>query len=418
MVVSSVLIKNIGELVTLSPLAEQQRFTQLQASDLDCHRNAWLCCRAGKVHSFASGPIPEALLSDPSLPQVDAEENLILPGFVDSHTHPVFCGNRSAEFRMRLDGMSYQEIAQKGGGIMATVRSSRNASDEQLMDQTLKHLKNFLSYGVCTVEAKSGYGLSPEEELRHLKILKEVRTKTKQSIKVSCLALHAIPEEYNSTASYVSAICRELLPDVAKEHLADYVDAFIENGYFSSNECEPYFKKARELGLGIRIHADEFSDANAAKTAAKWQAASADHLQFASSEGLNEMSKSGVVACILPGTSLYTAIPFTSGRRLADAGCAVAIASDFNPGSCKLDNLPMLAILAGLHSKLTSWEVLAGISIVPAFSLGLSKRKGALAEGFDADFSIQQLKTLDDWFADFGRTKPKEVWLSGMRQDL
>ncbi|MFK7824103.1 MAG: imidazolonepropionase [Oligoflexales bacterium] len=415
---SSVLVRNIGELVTLKPVAERQRFHHLQDTDLGCYHNAWLYCQNGKVLSFGSNSIPDTILADASLTQVDAEKSLVLPGFVDSHTHPVFFGTRSSEFRMRLDGKSYQEIAQNGGGIMATVKASRAASDEQLLENTLAHFKSFLSYGVCTVEAKSGYGLTPKEEIRHLRILNRARQKTKQSIKTSCLALHAIPEEYESTTDYVSGICQQLLPKVAKEKLADYVDAFIEQGYFSSSECEPYFKKAKELGLGIRIHADEFSDAHAAKTAARWQAASADHLQFASEEGMAEMSKKGVVACILPGTSLYTAIPFTSGRKLADLGCAVAIASDFNPGSCNLDNLPMLAILGGLHGKLHSWEVLAGITIVPAFSLGLSTQKGSLAKGFDADFSIQECENLDEWFADFGKTKPKEVWLGGFKQKI
>lgn len=414
----SLLITNIGELISLRPLAEEQRVTQLTASDLDSIKDAWLYCEDGKVHSFGSNPIPSSLLvTAPSL-QIDANARLLLPGFVDSHTHPVFYGSRSSEFRMRLDGISYQEIAQKGGGIMATVKATQAASDQQLLAKTLEHLNQFLAHGVCTVEAKSGYGLNVGEEIRHLEILQEASKQTKQTLKITCLALHAVPSEFPSASAYVANVCDKLLPIVARNQLAEYVDAFIEQGYFSQADCEPYFKKAKELGLSIRVHADEFSDALGAHTAAKWGAASADHLQFASDQGIAEMCKQGVIACILPGTSLYTAIPFTSGRRLADAGCGVAIASDFNPGSCKLENLPMLAILAGLHGKLRSWEVIAGITMVPALSLGLSKRKGALAKGYDADFSIQQVSSLDEWFADFGRTKPKEVWIGGVKQLL
>ena len=412
----SVLVNNIGELITLEPLAKEQRASRVKQSDLASTRDAWIFFDEGKVHSSGAGPAPRKFLADPAIQQVDAQQKLVTPGFIDSHTHPIFFGNRSHEFKMRLDGMSYQEIAQQGGGIMATVKATREASDEQLLTQTLKHLKKFLEYGVSTVEAKSGYGLTPSEEIRHLRILKQAASKTKQKLKLTCLALHAIPKEYPSASEYIAAVCEELLPAVAKEQLADYVDAFIENGYFSSNDCVPYFNKAKELGLKIRLHADEFSDALAAQTAADWSAASADHLQFASKEGLSAMSKQGVVACILPGTSLYTAIPFTSGRRLADAGCAVSIATDFNPGSCNLSNLPMLAILAGLHGKLYSWEVIAGITFVPAYSLSLSLQKGALAKGFDADFCIHDFNGLDEWLADFGKTKPKEVWLGGVRQ--
>ncbi|NRA45968.1 MAG: imidazolonepropionase [Oligoflexales bacterium] len=411
----SFLLKNIGELVSLSPLAEEQRFIHLREDDLGSIKDAWLYCEDGKVVDFGQSPPPESLLNSSSTHQIDAKQGLVLPGFVDSHTHPIFFGNRSNEFKMRLDGVSYQEIAERGGGIMATVRASREASDEQLLAETLKHFKQFLAHGVTTVEAKSGYGLSPDEEIRHLRVLKKAAVQTDQEVKITCLALHAIPKEYASASTYVSAVCEHLLPIVAQDSLADYVDAFIESGYFSAEDCKPYFKKASELGLGIRVHADEFTDASAAEAAADWKAASADHLQFVSETGLKAMSKKGVVACILPGTSLYTAIPFTSGRRLADADCAVAIASDFNPGSCNLENLPMLAILAGLHGKLKSWEVIAGITLVPALSLGLSKQKRALAKSYDADFCIHDFTSLDEWFADFGRKKPREVWLRGVK---
>jgi imidazolonepropionase len=403
------IIENIGDLVTLHPLVTENRNRNIKNEDLGRYSNAWLKITGGKISDFGTGKIPDKYEADKS---ISAEGGLVMPGMVDSHTHPIFGGNRAAEFSQRLDGVSYKEIADAGGGIQASVQGSRNASDDELLENLTLRLKRFCSRGITTVEVKSGYGLSVEEELRHLKILNLAKSKCPQTMSVTCLALHAASPEHKSLDSYVDQVVSELLPEVANENLADWVDAFIEDGYFTVKSVEPYARKAKELGMGIRIHADEFTDAGAASAAAEWGAASADHLQFASEESIKKMAGNDVVACVLPGTSLYTAIPYTNARQFLDAGCAVSIASDFNPGSCYIDNLSMLTTLAGLHCGFRPAEAIAAVTWTAATSLNL-KNKGALAKGSDADFLIyRDLKTADEWLYDFGRALP-DVFIAG-----
>jgi imidazolonepropionase len=205
----------------------------------------------------------------------------------------------------------------------------------------------------------------------------------------------------------------ELLPRVHHEQLADAVDAFVEEGYFSPQDCEGFMEKARGLGLAIRVHADEFSNSKAAAAAARWGAKSADHLQCADEAGLRAMAEAGVVATILPGTSLYTGLPFVDARKLFAAGCAVAIASDFNPGSCFIANLPLIASCAAVQCKITPWQLIAALTLVPAFSLGLSRNKGALAAGYDGDFFVHPAAHLEGWCADMGQTPATWVWNKG-----
>ena len=407
-------IKNIGELVTLRPLAETHKLTHIEKKDLGIYRQAWLLIDdGGQVSSMGEGTPPFAV--SPSSHRIqDARGGLVLPGFVDSHTHLIWAGSRASEMERRIAGESYQDIAKSGGGIRSTVAATRAASDAALLDLCLARTKRSLSLGVTTLEAKSGYGLSLPEELRLLRTLKRLQSMVPQTLYTTCLALHASSPEHRTLEDWVNQCTSELLPVVAQEKLADGVDAFIDQGYYSTDNVESYVQKAHDLGLDIRLHADEFSDAGAAHAAARWQAKSADHLQFASRDAALAMAKAGVTATVLPGTSLYTKLPFTSGRVFADAGVPVAIATDFNPGSCMIDNLAMLATVACIHSGLTPAEAVAGITLVPAHSLGFGSQKGALAPGYDGDFVIYDgVATLADWIADFGRTPPHGVWIKG-----
>jgi imidazolonepropionase len=316
---------------------------------------------------------------------------------------------------MRMNGASYQEIAEAGGGIKSTMTATRAASDEHLEQSTLLNLKTLLSYGVTTVECKTGYGLNPKEELRLLRILHGCKARVPQNLYVTCLALHAKSPEYSTFKAYADACQKELLPAIRKEGLADAVDAFIEKGYFSIDDVRDFFAAAKKLGLAVRLHADEFSDAGGGEYAAEIGAVTADHLQFASDRSVQLMASNGVIATLLPGSSLYTKIPFTDGSRLIHAGVAVAVASDFNPGSCVLNNLSMIATTAAIHCKVPPAAVLAGVTYVPAVSLGLKDKKGALADGFDADFTLWSHKSFAEWLADFGREKPRMVYIRGQQ---
>jgi imidazolonepropionase len=403
------LIYNISELVTMNPLASSKRFNHITYDDLGMIKNAWILIDEDKVANFGTSKIPD--LKDCHL--VDAKRGIVFPGLIDSHTHPVFAGSRAHEFALKLDGKTYQEIAQLGGGIRHTVLKTRSATITDLAESTKANFKRMLHYGVTTIEAKSGYGLSVESELNQLRAIKLASTQTKQRIVSTCLALHAIPDEFKDESSYIEEMTLHLLPKLIEENLATYVDAFIENGYFTAQGAKVWLEAAKKMKLGLRIHADEFSDSGASELAAELNADSADHLQWASREGIAKMAKAGVVATLLPGTSLYSGIPFTSGRPFSDSGCPVAIATDFNPGSSQFDNLPFIASMAGVHCKLRAPEVFAGITWVAAKSLNLHHKVGALAVGYQADLVLHRCPSLQDWLADMGRTLPEKIIIAG-----
>lgn len=412
MIQSSFIIKNLIEAVTLEPLATAGRFTNISPSDLGRVKDAWIAVQNGIIAAVGTGEIPAPYRT---LTVVDGTGCVALPGLVDAHTHPVFAGLRSDEFCMRLDGATYQEIAAKGGGIQSSVRNSARATDDQLEALVRKHMQMFAENGVTTIEMKSGYGLTVDEELRHLRIIKKISRDAAQTLSPTCLALHAVPKDQPSAKAWAELCAKKLLPVVKSENLADAVDAFIEKGYFSVEDCEPYLNKAQELGLSIRLHADEFSDAQAAACAARYKALSADHMQFASEEGIKAMAKAGVVALLLPGTSLYTSIPYTDSRPIKAAGCPVGLATDFNPGSCPVDNLRLVLTMGALHCKLSMAEAVAAVTWVPARSLRLESRKGALTMGRDADILLMPLGSCEEFVADLGRTKPRAVFARGSR---
>ena len=408
---NNILVHNIGELVTLSPLAEVKKTTHVRLEDLGCLENSWLAVQNGQVLDFGIGEPPSDF---EKFQKVDAGGKLVLPGLVDCHTHPIFGGNRSDEFSQRLDGKSYQEIAAAGGGIKSTIQHTRATENHELSRRTRNQLDRFASYGVTTVECKSGYGQSATEELRMLRILKDVKASSPLTLTTTYLALHARPSEFPTNQEFSSEMIT-ILQKVKEEGLADWVDGFVEKGYFEPEDCEEFFTKASQLGLGIRIHADEFADSGAASAAAQWGAASADHLEKASDAGIKAMSSKGVVAVLLPGTSVYSKIDYADARPFVESGCAVALATDYNPGSCQIDNLPLIATLGALHCNMTTAQAIAGVTFVAAKALGLENRKGSLAKGYDGDFLIHELESKEQWIADFGRHLPSQVFVRGQK---
>lgn len=409
---SACVIKNIGELVTNQPLAEGIFQEPSSLESLGAIKGAWLAFEDGKIKAYGKGSPPAKW---EGVESIDANGGLVLPGLVDCHTHPIFGGDRAAEFSRRLSGESYQSIAEKGGGILYSIKATRDASNESLERSTKQNLEQFLLRGVTTVEAKTGYGQTPAEELRMLKILQKLNSEIAQTLSITCMGLHAVPSEYPSTKAFVKDMTENLLPKIAESKLADYVDAFVEDGYFTVEQVEPYMQKAMDLGIKRRIHADEFKESQAASAAGKWKCLSADHLQQSSVQGQKEMAAAGTIAVVLPGTSLYTAIPFTNASQLVASGCLVAIASDFNPGSCYINNLPMIASSAALHCKLNVSQTIAGVTYIAAKALELEKKKGALAVGYDADFIIYQLPSKEHWLSNFGQTDPKMVYIGGKK---
>ena len=330
--------------------------------------------------------------------EVDADGALITPGFVDSHTHPVFSGNRVNEFAMRVAGKSYEEIASAAGGILSSIQGVRNASEDQLFEECLERIDYFLVHGTTTIEAKSGYGLTIEDEIKSLRVIKRLNENSRLDIIPTFMGAHAIPPEYkDNPTGYINLICEEMIPAVAEEELAKYCDVFCEKGYFSLEDSRRILETAMSYNLKPRIHADEFIDSGAAELAAELKAVSADHLMAVSENGIQALADNGVIATLLPGTTLFLGKGnYANGRKLIDSGCEVALATDFNPGSCTLQSMPVIISLANLYCGLTIEEAFKGATWNGAKAIDRSNKIGSVCEGYEADLLFWEMDSIDE----------------------
>lgn len=396
------LIRNIGTLIVSA------------GETPDVRRRTWIQGDGPRIVALGDGPHDEPKVEGEVF---DAHGGMVLPGFVDMHTHPIFAGSRAEEFVAKAGGMTYQEIAARGGGIQVNVAATRRASDAELLTGAQENIRRMTRWGTTSLEAKTGYGLGVEEELRLCRILARLAASSPQTISITCLALHDRSPDFASLDEYVDAVIARVVPSLGGIPGVEAVDAFVEQGYFDVDQARRFFAAARSLGLRAVVHADEFSDAGGACLAAEVSARSADHLQFASEAGLRAMAEAGVVGVLLPGTSLYSRIPYVDGGKLRRAGCAMAVATDFNPGSSRIVSLPLAASLSVRYSGLTVMEALAGVTRVPARALGLAQGQGTVALGGVADLvCYQSMQSVEDWIADFGQTLPSQVWLRGEMQ--
>jgi len=313
-----------------------------------------------------------------------------LPGFVDSHTHPVFGGTRAGEYDLRSQGKSYQEIATAGGGIHASVRQLRAASADQLADRAERYFRQFLEHGTTTIEAKSGYGLSLEEEIKSLQVLASLRGRSRLEIVPTFLGAHDVPDEYrHARGDYIRRIIDEMIPRVAQEGLAHFCDVFCDSGYFTVEESRAILQAAKQAGLGIRIHADQLTRSGGAMLAAELGAISADHLEWIDDSDIEALRKSGTVATLVPGATFNLGLTrYPPARKLIEAGVPVALATDFNPGSCYTLNMQLILSIACSHMRMTPAEAVTAATINAAFSLGLSERLGSLVEDKQADITL------------------------------
>ena len=320
---------------------------------------------------------------------VDATGKTLLPGLVDAHTHPVWVGNRGEEIGRRLAGESYSAIAGSGGGILATVRATRAAPDEDLTAAARHRLRMMLAHGTTTVEAKSGYGLTADDELRSLRILRDLDGPDLPRIVPTLLAAHEVPPEFRDRREeWVRIVSDELVPAVAREKLARFCDVFCEEGVFTVEESRHVLEAARRAGLGLRIHADELAPSGGTLLAAELGAASADHLLFAGDAGIAALARSGTVAVILPGTAWWMRSRRAPARAMISAGVPVAVASDANPGTCYTESLAAVAAHACLDSGLSVEETLTGMTLNAAASLGLAHEVGSVEAGKSADVLV------------------------------
>jgi len=348
---------------------------------------------------------------------IDAEGKVIMPGFVDSHTHTVFAGNRSNEFAQRLQGVSYQQIAASGGGILTTVNGVRNASQEQIVANAYMLLQSAISYGTTTMEIKSGYGLSFEAEMKLLYSIREVSTMSPMNIVPTFMGAHDFPEEFKHNHSgYVSLVCEEMIPAVSEQNLATFCDVFTDKGYYTLEETETILSKGLEYGLLPKMHADELATVHATELACEIGAFSADHLLHVSQKGVEALSQSKrTVATLLPGTAYTLRLPYAPARTLIDNGAMVALATDCNPGSCFTENMQTILSLACMNMKMSIEESIVASTLHGAKALGLERSKGSLEIGKDADFLILQTTNYADIVYHFGTNLVEQTWIGGKK---
>ncbi len=345
---------------------------------------------------------------------LDASHQTVLPGFVDPHTHLPFLGDRSAELVMRLQGKTYMDIGRAGGGILSTMRAVRSASKDALLEAARGTAAQFLSHGVTTLEAKSGYGLSVESEIKQLEVLRELGASGPQTVIPTCLGAHFVPPEFkDDPGAYVDLICDQLLPEVARRGFARFCDVFCEDGAFTVEQSRRILLKGKELGLLPRIHADEIEDTGGAALAAEVGAVSADHLMAVSDAGIEAMARAGVCATLLPGTSFYLRKGYAPARKFVEAGCPVALSTDCNPGSSYSTNLLHIATLGVFGLGLMPEEALWAVTLNAAYALREHGRVGSLAVGKRADLCVWDVPSPLHLFYPYGENPLRAVLCGG-----
>jgi len=396
--------KLTGPFTQILPLTGLPLKGPLKDSQLQIIKNAWVLSNNDRIITIGT---LERLRKDHPSAQITEiiGDRVLLPGFIDCHTHICFAGNRANDYALRSSGKSYTDIAKAGGGIWDTVTSTRAASEATLVELLVKRADRHLSEGVSIIEVKSGYGLSVEQELKQLRAIKEASYKTKATLVPTCLAAHMLPKDFEGTRSeYLDDVLKNLLPIVKKENLATRVDIFVEDGAFKPETAMNFLQKAKEMGFAVTVHADQFTTGGS-ELAAEVGAVSADHLEATKDRDIKLLAKSETVAVALPGASLGLGMQYAPARKLLNAGACLAIASDWNPGSAPMGDLLMQAAVLGAAEKLSTAEVFAGLTFRAAQALRLTNR-GTLATGTPADFHMYPTNDYREILYNQGRLRP------------
>ena len=402
------LIKNIGCLQT--PTGSYSHKGSKQGQNIKLI-NAAIAVEDGIIKEITDGgKLPEGDFDQ----VIDAEGKLVTPGLVDGHTHLVFGGYRQNEIPLKLAGAGYLDILRAGGGILDTVRKTREATFEELYEKSAAFLDEMLGFGITTCEAKSGYGLDMENEIKMLEVIKKLGEEHVADVVPTFMGAHAIPPEYEGRGDeYIDMMCEEVLPEIRKRGLAEFCDVFCEDSVFDSAQSKKYLEAARNQGFELKIHADEIEDIGGSKLAGELEAVSAEHLIAAGEEGMDSMAEGGTTAMLLPATSFYLGKTFAPARTMIEKGIPVCIASDFNPGSCPSLNLQLAINLGYLRYKMTPEEILTAVTINPACAINRGDLVGTLEEGKQADIVIWNAPDMEMLCYRFGSNLAQTVIKKG-----
>ncbi|HEV8643143.1 MAG TPA: imidazolonepropionase [Methylomirabilota bacterium] len=385
MVTADLVIGNIGQLVTGEPSLGEGPLGVVEGAAVAAFdgRIVWVGREADLDVHVAAGP------ARPRMDRIDARGAVALPGFVDSHTHLIFAGSREQEYALRARGASYQEIAAAGGGILSTVVATRAASLDELINLAMPRLRAALAHGTTTMEIKSGYGLATADEIKMLECARRLEELQPVEIHPTFCGAHEVPPAYRGRSdAYVDLVIDEMLPAVAERKLARYIDVFCEEGVFSVDQARRILESGARWGLRAKFHADEFVTLGGAELAAEVRALSADHLLRARVEGVAKMKEAGVTATLLPGTAFFLGLPYAPARRFLESGVRMALASDFNPGTCMGLNLQLVMTMAVSQMKMSPEEALLGVTLHGAWAMGLESEVGSLTPGKQCDLLL------------------------------
>jgi imidazolonepropionase len=381
----AILITNIKELLQVRE-SGITKVSGRKMAELPLLQNAWLLIKDDLIADFGT------MENCPDLPNaeiIDASGKTVLPAWCDSHTHIVYAGNRVQEFVDRINGLSYEEIANRGGGILNSAKKLNETDEDEIYHQSRLRLEEVMQQGTGAVEIKSGYGLTVEGELKMLRVIKRLKEEYPIAIKSTFLGAHAFPAAYKEDHSgYINLIINEMLPKIAEEKLADYIDAFLETGYFSVEETERIMEAGKKYGLSAKIHVNQFTAINGIAACVKHNALSVDHLEIVTDEDIEALKGSDTMPVALPTCSFFISIPYTPARKMLDAGLPLALATDFNPGTTPSGNMNLVVATACIKMKMTPEEAINAATINGAYAMGLSETHGSITKGKRANLII------------------------------
>ena len=408
---ADLILKNIGKLVTMQGSSSFR--VKEEMNKINIIENAYIAVKNGKILAIGVGDEFGNLCGEDTKIH-DAEGLLVTPGLIDSHTHLIHGGSRENEFSMKLNGVPYIEILNNGGGILSTVKATKEASEEELYKKAKKSLDRMLEFGVTTVEEKSGYGLELNTEIKQLEVARALDKNHPVDLVHTFLGAHAVPEEYKENhKAYIDILVDVMMPKIKDMGLAEFCDVFCEEGVFTIEESEYILQKAKEMGYKLKIHADEIVPIGGAELAAKLGCISADHLMAASDEGLKSMAENGVIANILPGTSFNLNKPSADARKMIDLNVPVSLSSDYNPGSCPSENLQFVMQLGCLNLKMTPNEVLSAVTTNAAHCIDRANEIGSIEVGKKADIAIFDAPNVEYLMYHFGINHIDRVYKEG-----